>query len=200
MQFHEYGDHGKKTLLVMHGMLCDWREFREIFRPLEQGFRVIYPAMDGCYDGAPDFRSFANTCGEIEQYVREQHGGRLDAVVGVSQGATLMAILASRNAIILDKAILDGVYVAHQGKLCALLALRAFRRMQKNGGKPSRTFLKALPLMGLDESDLDEFKLMYWNASHDSMKANLIENYTWRVPAGFRIDHTKVSLDRKSVV
>ena len=194
MQFHEYGAQGKKTLLVMHGMICDWRKFREIFMPLEQDFRVIYPAMDGCYDGAPDFRSFADTCGEIEQYIREQHGGRLDAVVGVSQGATLMAILASRSGIVIEKAILDGVYVAHQGKLCALLALRAFLKMQKNGGKPSKAFLKALPLMGLDEGDLDEFKLMYWNASHDSMKANLIENYTYRIPIDFQIDHTKIYL------
>lgn len=194
MQFHEYGDQGKKTLLVMHGMICDWRKFREIFMPLEQDFRVIYPAMDGCYDGAPDFRSFADECNEIERYVKKHFDGRLDAVVGVSQGATLMAILASRNVITIDKAILDGVYVAHQGKLCAFLALRAFLRMQKTGGRPSKAFLKALPLMGLDESDLDEFKLMYWNASHDSMKANLIENYTWHVPDDFRINHTKVYL------
>ena len=124
MQFHEYGDQGKKTLLVMHGMICDWRKFREIFMPLEQDFRVIYPAMDGCYDGAPDFRSFADECAEIERYIIDHHEGRLDAVIGVSQGATLMAILASRNVITIDRAILDGVYVAHQGRLCARLASR----------------------------------------------------------------------------
>ena len=192
MQFHEYGE--GNPILVMHGMLCDWRKFREIFMPLEQDYRVIYPAMDGCYDGAPDFRSFADACGEIERYLIDKHKGRLDAVVGVSQGATLMAILASRNVIEIDKAILDGIYVAHQGKMCALLALRAFLRMQRNGGKPSKAFLKALPLMGLDESDLDEFKLMYWGGTRESMKANLIENYTYRIPADFRIDHTKVYL------
>ena len=192
MQFHEYGE--GNPIVVMHGMLCDWRKFREIFMPLEQDYRVIYPAMDGCYDGAPDFRSFADACGEIERYVKEHFGGRLDAVIGVSQGATLMAILASRNVITVDQAILDGVYVAHQGKLCALLALRAFLRMQKNGGKPSKVFLKALPLMGLDESDLDGFKLMYWGGNRDSMKANLIENYTYHIPDDFRIDHTKVYL------
>ena len=194
MQFHEYGDTGKKTLLVMHGMLCDWRRFREIFKPLERDYRVIYPAMNGCYDDAPDFRSFADECAEIEQYVVEHHKSRLDAVVGVSQGATLMAMLVSHNVIAIDKAILDGVYVAHQGKLCAWLALRAFCRMQKNGGIPSNAFVKALPLMGLNESDLDEFRLMYWGGSRASMKANLIENYTYRVPSGFRIDHTKVYL------
>ena len=194
MQFHEFGDIENSTLLVMHGMLCDWRKFRELFQPLEQDYRVIYPAMDGCYDGAPVFRSFADECAEIERYLIDEHDSKLDAAVGVSQGATLMAILASRRVVSIDKAILDGVYVAHQGRLCADLALKAFLRMQKNGGTPSRVFLKALPLMGLDESDLDEFKLMYWGASRESMKANLVENYTWRVPADFQIDHTKVFL------
>ena len=194
MQFHEFGDEGKKTLLVMHGMICDWRKFRDIFQPLEQDFRVIYPAMNGCYDGAPDFKCFSDECAEIERYIIDRHDGHLDAAIGVSQGATLMAILASRHVVTVDTAILDGVYVAHQGTLCAHLALKAFLRMQKNGGTPSKAFLKALPLMGLDESDLDEFKLMYWGASRESMKANLVENYTWRVPADFQIDHTKVFL------
>lgn len=54
--------------------------------------------------------------------------------------------------------------------------------------------MKALPLMGLDESDLDAFKLMYWSGTRESMKANLIENYTYRIPDDFRIDHTKVYL------
>ena len=194
MQFHEYGDKEKKTVMVMHGMICDWRKFREIFSPLEQDYHVIYPAMDGCYDGAPDFRNFSVECDEIEQYIIEKHNGILDAVIGVSQGATLMAILMSRGKIRIDKAVLDGVYVAHQGKLCAKLGLKAFTRMQKNGGMPSKAFIKLFPLMGLDESDLEEFKLMYWGSSYESMKANLYENYTYRIQDDFRIDSTKVHL------
>ncbi len=118
-------------------------------------------------------------CVEIERCLIEHHGGRLDAAVGISQGATLIAILASRHVASIDKAILDGVYVAHQGMLCADLALKAFLQMQANGGLPSKAFMKVLPLMGLDESDLDEFKLMYWGANRESMEANLIENYTY---------------------
>lgn len=194
MQFHEYGDKDKKTIMVMHGMICDWRKFREIFKPLEQDFYVIYPAMDGCYDGAPDFKCFSDECDEIEEYIGENHNGMLDVVIGISQGATLMAILMSRGRVRIDKAVLDGVYVAHQGKLCARLGLKAFIKMQKNGGVPSKAFIKALPLMGLDENDLCEFKLMYWGGSYESMKANLYENYTYRIPEGFQIDKTKVIL------
>lgn len=178
----------------MHGMLCDWKKFRALFQSLEEDFRVIYPAMDGCYEGSPDFTSFSDECEAIEQYVLDKHDGKLDAVIGISQGATLMAILASRNTIKIDKAILDGVYVAHQGALCARLGLKAFTGMQKNGGMPGKTFMKVLPLMGLDESDLDEFKLMYWQASYETMKANLHENYTYQVPEGFFINNTKIYL------
>lgn len=194
MQFHEYGDKVKETVLVMHGMLCDWKEFREIFKPLEQDFRVIYPAMDGCYDGAPDFKSFSDECSQLEEFISDNYEGKLNAVIGLSQGATLMAILMSRNNIRIKTAILDGVYVAHQGKLCAKLALKAFLKMQKNGGKPSKAFIKALPLMGLDENDLNEFKLMYWGVNYESMKTNLYENYTYRIPNDFRIENTKVFL------
>lgn len=178
----------------MHGMLCDWQKFREIFKPLEEEYHVIYPAMNGCFEDSPAFQSFDDECIEIERYASEKHDGKLDAVIGISQGATLMSILLSRNSINVDKAILDGIYVAHQGKLCALLTLKAFARMQKNGGMPSKAFMKALPLMGLDESDLDEFRLMYWDATYENMKANLLENYTYRVPEDFRIDDTKVYL------
>lgn len=116
-------------------MICDWRKFRELFKPLEQDFRVIYPAMDGCYDGAPDFKSFLDEGLQLEEFINVHYAEKLDAVIGISQGATLMAILMSRNNVKIGTAILDGVYVAHQGKMCAMLALKAFVRMQRNGGR-----------------------------------------------------------------
>ena len=78
MQFFEFGDKGNKTLLVMHGMLCDWRKLRELFQPLEQDFRVIYPALNGCYDGAPDFKSFTDECAEIEKTIKCNYNGKGD--------------------------------------------------------------------------------------------------------------------------
>ena len=44
------------------------------------------------------------------------------------------------------------------------------------------------------EMRLGTLALMYWGATRESMRANVIENYTYRVPADFRIDHTKVFL------
>ncbi len=194
MQFHAFGDKKNKRVLALHGMLCDWRKFRELLRPLEDSYYVIYPAMTGCYDGSEDFVSFADECAQIEAYVLENLGGKLDAVWGASQGATVLTELLARNRIQVPTAILDGVYLAHQGKLTAKLGLKAFLKMQKNGGEMSKAMKKVCLLMGLGEEDLAEFTLMYWGASESGMKANLIENYTYRVKEAVRDSETEVHL------
>ena len=88
MQFHSYGDKKNKTILALHGMLCDWQKFRELLKPLEETYYVIYPAMTGCYDGSENFVSFAKESEQIEAYVTENLGGELYAVWGASQVVT----------------------------------------------------------------------------------------------------------------
>ena len=58
-------------------------------------------------------------------------------------------------------ASLDGVYLAHQGKMTAELGLKAFLKMQRNGGQPSKAMQMVSKLMGLGKEDLAEFSLMY---------------------------------------
>ena len=194
MQFHEFGDKNNKSILVLHGMLCDWDKFRNILCPLEDSFYVIYPAMTGCYEGSRDFVSFADECEKIEKYVKENLDGSLYAVWGASQGATLLTELLARNNLEIQKAILDGVYLAHQGKICAKLGLKAFLKMQKNGGKPSKALQNVSKLMGLKKEDMTEYELMYWKSSESSMRANLIENYTYHVNEDIKKSDTKVYL------
>lgn len=198
MQFHAFGDKKNKSILALHGMLCDWRKFRELLMPLEDSYYVVYPAMTGCYDGSEDFVSFADECAQIEAYVLENLDGELDAVWGASQGATVLTELLARNRIKVKTAILDGVYLAHQGKLAARLGLKALLKIQKNGGEMSKAMKKACLLMGLREEDLAEFSLMYRGAGEASMRANLLENYTYRVNEAIRDSETKVVLWRGS--
>ena len=53
MQFHEYGDNDKNTIMVVHGMICDWRKFREIFKTLEQAISGmdIHPTARAPHQG-----------------------------------------------------------------------------------------------------------------------------------------------------
>ena len=150
--------------------------------------------MDGCYDGAPDFVSFAVECVQIELYVEENFEGKLDAVRGASQGAALMSELLARNNVEVGRAILDGVYLAHQGKWCADYGIKMFLKMLKIGGEIPKSLRKRCLLMGLKKEDMGEFSLMYWGSNKDSMYANLIENYTYRVNPDIADSNTMVYL------
>lgn len=194
MIFNTFGNMENKRILALHGMLCEWTKFRDLLKPLEEEYYVIYPSITGCYDGSEDFVSFADECRQIEEYIDQNLNGKLDAVWGVSQGATILTELLARNRIKVDTAILDGVYLAHQGKLAAKLGLKAFLKMQKNGGQISKPMQIVSKLMGLEKEDLVEFLLMYWGSSESSMKANLLENYTYHVKEDIKNSDTHVVL------
>ncbi len=99
MLFHEFGAQDAPPVLLMHGMMQDWRSFYALLKPLEAHYRLILPAMDGFYDHSPTFTSFADQARQIEEYVSEKHGGKLHGAYGVSQGGLMLTELLSRNRI-----------------------------------------------------------------------------------------------------
>ena len=181
MQFHTYGDSNDPKLLLMHGMLNDWHIVYEKMKSLAEEFYLIIPAMDGCYDGSCDFTSFADQCRQIEEYVCTHSGGKLDLVYGISQGATLMDELLSRNQISIRAAVLDGLYVARQGSIVGKMTARQLLKMQKNGGElPWGIKHIMMPLMGMTEKDMSAWNCLYMGVSKVTAEKNTHENYTYR--------------------
>ncbi|MCH5255427.1 MAG: hypothetical protein J1F41_10925 [Lachnospiraceae bacterium] len=52
----------------------------------EKDFRLIISTMDGMYPNSPTFTTFA----EIEEYIKQNHSGKIDGIYGISQGATVL--------------------------------------------------------------------------------------------------------------
>lgn len=194
MIFNEFGKKENPTILLMHAMLQDWNNLWGMLKPLEEEYRVIVPAMSGMYENSPEFTSFADQCHQIEIFLKENYDGKLRGVYGISQGATILAELLARNNVRIDIAILDGVYVAHQGKLAAFGTIQMFRSLQKNNGKPPKIMNGMMKLMGLGEEDYKMLNGMFWNVSKESMKRNLYENYTYRINPELKNTETMIYL------
>lgn len=181
MLFNTFGNIENPTLLIMHGMMNDWKIIYKKMKSLENDFYLIVPAMDGCYDGAKDFTTFADQCRQIEEFVQSNLAGKLDMVYGISQGATLMDDLLSRNNIEIKVAILDGLYVARQGKLAGKISGKQLLKMQKNGGEITPFFKNVvMRLMGMDEKHLASMQCIYWGFSKASVENNMFEQYTYK--------------------
>lgn len=181
MQFNEFGEPNNPPLLLLHGMMQDWRCLYEMLRPLEQHYRLILPAQDGFYDGSGDFTSFADQCRQLEEYVQEHYGGKLRGAYGASQGALMLTELLTRNRICIDKVIMDGCYVAHQGRLAGAIAARMFKKF-KNTGKFPPMIHVMMKLMGTKLEEMSDQLTggLYWKASDATIDRNFMENYTYR--------------------
>lgn len=182
MLFNEFGQENAPVLLLMHGMMQDWHSVYELLKPLEQQYRLIIPAMDGFYDNSGDFTSFADQCRQIENYVLEKHNGQLFGAFGASQGALLLTELLTRNKLSIGSVIMDGCYVAHQGKIAGWVTYKMFCKY-KNSGKFPLPIHLMMTLMGMKLEDMlgDMARSLYLDASDESVKRNFMENYTYHV-------------------
>ena len=194
MLFNEFGTKDKPAILLMHGMLQDWHSMYDFMHYLEEDFRLIIPAMNGMYSNAPIFTSFEKECEEIEKFLIENYGGHILAVYGISQGATVMTELLSRNKVQIDYAFLDGLYVAHQGKISGILSYKMFLKAKKNNGQFPKAMNIVMKLMGLSEEDYIMMKYIYWDVDDVSMYNNLIVNYTYRAKSSIADTKTKIFL------
>lgn len=193
MLFNEYGSKDAPVLLLLHGMMQDWRSEYELLGALENDFRLIIPAQDGFYDGSKDFTSFADQARQIEEYITANHDGKVCGAYGGSQGGLMLTELLTRNNIVIDTAIMDGCYVAHQGKAAGVITYRMFLKF-KNTGKFPPLIKLMMRLMGLKKDDLGMMDSLYMGCSDNSLKRNFLENYTYHTRPEISSSKAKVCL------
>ncbi len=193
MLFTEFGNIANPPILLLHGMMQDWHTEYEMLKPLEEHYRLIIPAQDGFYDGSKDFTSFADQARQIEEYIHRNHGGKVSGAYGCSQGGLMLTELLTRNRIGLGTVIMDGCYVAHQGKVSGWVTYKMFCRF-KNTGKFPVLIMLMMKLMGLKAEDLGMMNSLYMDASDETVRRNFMENYTYRTRPEIALNETIVHM------
>ena len=193
MLFNEFGNKENPSVMLLHGMMQDWHSEYELLKPLEEYYHLIIPAQDGFYDGSGDFTSFADQARQIEEYIDENYGGSIRGAYGASQGGLMLTELLTRNKVNLGTVIMDGCYVAHQGKVSGVVSAWMFKKLKKTGKLPA-LIIVTMKLMGLKKEDLSMMDSLYMNASDESIDRNFIENYTYHTRPEITKNETMVHL------
>jgi pimeloyl-ACP methyl ester carboxylesterase len=193
MLFTEFGNIENPPVLLLHGMMQDWHSEYELLKPLEEYYCLIIPAQDGFYDGSSDFTSFAEQARQIEEYVQTNYNGKVHGSYGASQGGLMLTELLTRNKINLGTVIMDGCYVAHQGKISGWVTYKMFCKF-KNTGKLPALIMVMMKLMGLKAEDLGMMDSLYMNASDETVRRNFMENYTYHTRPEIAQNETMVHL------
>ena len=108
MQFTEMGREDGKTMVLLPGTACTWQvNFMRVIDALAQRYHLVCVNYDG-FEGDPSvcFTSVPEVCAKIEDYLIENHGGRVDGAYGSSLGGSFAALLVQHGRVHVDHAFI----------------------------------------------------------------------------------------------
>ena len=72
MNFKEYGDNNKDTIMLLHGGGLSWWNYREEAEKLKNSYHIILPILDGHSESDRSFTSIEDNAQEIIDYIKEE--------------------------------------------------------------------------------------------------------------------------------
>ena len=132
MKFHEFGDNKLPSILLIHGGGSSWWNYLRQARILSGEYRVILPTLNGHGEEYQlDYVSTEDSALEILDFIKENYGGKVFAIGGVSLGGQIAMELLSLDGDIAEKVIIDGSLCIPQPKLAkiSIFLVRLFGKL-----------------------------------------------------------------------
>ena len=111
MDFKEFGNQDGRTLLLLPGTACTWQlNFKNVIDELAEKYRIIAVNYDG-FEGDPGvvFTDMLTVTEKIEDYIIQNHGGRVDGAYGSSLGGSFAGLLIQRGRVHIDHGFIDSM-------------------------------------------------------------------------------------------
>lgn len=109
MEVLEFGDKGKRRIILIHGFQSPYQVWEKYIKYYESQFHIMVPILPGHNPKQiEDFTSFEKAADELENYYIPKYGKEVYAIYGMSMGGVLTAALWKRNRLCIDKLIFDG--------------------------------------------------------------------------------------------
>ncbi len=186
----------KKKMMLLPGTCCDWQtNFCNVFTRLEAKYHLICVNYDG-FDGSDViFPDMITVTEKIEDYIRQKHGGRLDAALGSSLGSSYAGQLIMRQNVHIDHGIFGSPDLDQSGKVSAKLQsllvvplLTSFTKGEKKRQK-TKELLKKTFLM--TDEVAEQFMACFSKFNPESIKNEYYTDLLTHLHNDIRVEHTK---------
>ena len=197
MQFDEIGNMRGKTLMLLPGTCCDYQtNFGTVLDKLGEKYHLICVNYDG-FDGSDTiFPDMLTVTEKIEQYIQENHGGRLDGAIGSSLGGSFVGQLIMRENVHLAHGIFGSPDLDQSGKFSAWLQsklvvplLTSFTGSEK---KQKKTREKLKGFFEMSDETADKFMTCFAKFSPESIKNEYYTDLLTHLKNDIHVEGTKV--------
>ena len=108
MKFYEFGELNKLVIILFPGTCCHWKaNFEKVIQFLAEDFRVVCVSYDGFDETEKTiFSDMVTETEKIENYIKENYGGKTHAAYGCSLGGSFVGLLVQRRNVHISHAIL----------------------------------------------------------------------------------------------
>ncbi len=197
MTYEEMGKMDGKTLMLLPGTCCDWQtNFGSVLDRLSEKYHLICVNYDGFDGGSDIFPDMITVTEKIEQYIIDNHDGKLDGAIGSSLGSSFVGQLIQRERVHLDHGIFGSPDLDQSGRFAAWLQsklvvplLTGFTGNEKKR-KKTRDLLKKTFLMS-DET-ADKFTECFSKFDPESVKNEYYTDLLTHLKDDIYVEHTKV--------
>lgn len=175
MTFEERGNMEGKTLMLLPGTCCDWQtNFGTVLDKLEPKYHLICVNYDG-FDGSDlIFPDMLTVTSKIEQYIKDNHGGRIDGAIGSSLGSSFVGQLIQRENIHMDHGIFGSPDLDQSGKvsakLQAMLVTPLLTSFTKGEKKRNKTRDKLKKFFEMSDETAEKFMGCFEKFNPESIK------------------------------
>ena len=199
MTFKEFGRDGGKTLMLLPGTCCDWEtNFGTVVEELSLKYHLICVNYDG-FDGSDVvFSDMLSITEKIEEYIKENHGGKVDGAIGSSLGGSFVGQLIQRKRIHIDHGIMGSCDFDQGGKLAAkiqtklMYPLLAGAAKENKNGRRMRKLL--VSLFEMSDETADKFMECFSKFKPESILNEYYTDLITCLEDDIQVEHTKVHI------
>ena len=196
MTFEEIGNTEGKTLMLLPGTCCDWQtNFGSVIDRLSEKYHLICVNYDG-FDGGNDiFPDMLTVTEKIEQYIIDNHNGRIDGAIGSSLGSSFVGQLIQRERVHLDHGIFGSPDLDQSGRFAAWLQSKLvvplLTSFTKSDEKRKKTREKLKNLFLMNDETADKFMECFAKFSPESIKNEYYTDLLTHLNDDIYVEHTK---------
>lgn len=193
MKILEFGDTGKRKIILIHGFQCPWQVWNKYIEYYKNKFHIIVPIMSGHNtEVKDDFVSFADDAKEIEDYILLRYGKEIYAVYGMSMGGVLAATLWQNNRLTFDKVIFDGSPLVSYNKLMKGFMKKFYIDITHKSQRRDRKTVEQATKVIISEDNLDYFLEVLDNMSDVTVKNSIDDIADFKLSRSINTPNTVV--------
>lgn len=205
MTFNEFGLENPKTLLLLPGTACTWQiNFHNVIDELEKRYHLICVNYDG-FDGDPSvpFPDMITVTEKIENYIKENHNGKVDGAYGSSLGGSFVGLLVQRKNIHIDHGFIGSSDLDQGSPFVAKIMTKiiggAIKGAAESEKKRKKLYKMLESYMGMDINDevkgfMEQFTDSIAKLHPDTVANEFYSDYVTPLEDDINVPGTKVHI------